>query len=118
MKSNEIIAKEISAILIKNQYALQINMDFINAFYKDSEMKMIRLFFTKALLYDEIENVIKMAHFLDDMVICATPIRQVNKEFGDQLRKKIKSYLDEIVIFIFETLYVKKIKKKIYSVNY
>lgn len=89
---NEKKAEEISAYLIDNKYAFQTHIDTNTIFTSSGEKKTIRLFFiTKALLYHVIEREVKEKFYMDGMLIYASPVSHINKEFGDLLRTKIKA---------------------------
>jgi hypothetical protein len=92
IQNNDDRAIEISKYLISNKYALQTNIDTNKIINSDVEFKTVRLFFvTKALLFDVIEKEIKDVYGETDILIYATPISHVSKEFGELLRLKLKA---------------------------
>jgi hypothetical protein len=92
IQNNEVLASEISKYLIDNQYALQTHIDKNMLFNNSNNLKTIRLFFiTKALLFDAIYNDITKKFDSNDMVIYATPVSHISKEFGEKLRLNLRA---------------------------
>ena len=84
-------AIEMSKFLMDKKYALQIHIDTNKIYNEDGEMVTNRLFFiTKALLFDVIEKEIKECFFCPELLIYATPVSHVSKEFGENLRLNLK----------------------------
>lgn len=83
---------EISKFLIDNKYALQTHIDTNRILNDEGEVMTVRLFFiTKSLLFDIIEKEIRERFFTDELLIYATPVSHVSKEFGDKLRLNLKA---------------------------
>ena len=92
IQKDEQRAIEISSYLIKNNYALQTHIDTNKILNSNSEINTIRLFFiTKALLFDVIDKVVKEKFYSDDLLIFATPVSHISKEFGELLRINLKA---------------------------
>lgn len=93
IQDDEVLACEISRYLIENKYALQTHIDS-NMIFNNSNnsLKTIRLFFiTKALLFDIIYNDITKKFDSKDLLIYATPVSHISKEFGEKLRLNLKA---------------------------
>lgn len=92
VQSDEQKALAISKFVIDNRYALFTHIDTNEIVQSGSGKSSIRLFFiTKALLYDTIENDILKNFGSDELMIYATPVMHISKNFGDQLREHIKA---------------------------
>jgi len=92
IQNSESLACEISRYLIDNQYALQTHIDKNILFNKSDNLKTIRLFFiTKALLFDSIYNDVTEKFNSSELVIYATPVSHISKEFGEKLRLNLKA---------------------------
>lgn len=92
VQEDEAKAQLMSSFLIKQKYALQTHVDTNVILTQTGKLQSVRLFFiTKSLLYDIIEEKIKKEFFSADMIIYATPVSYINSEFGDLLRKQLKS---------------------------
>ena len=90
--TNEEIAIQISKYLIESKYAIQTHIDTNIIFNMNEEIKTIRLFFiTKALLFDVIDKDITEKFGTNELLIYATPVSHISKEFGDRLRMKLKA---------------------------
>ena len=90
--TNEEIAIQISKYLIESKYAIQTHIDTNIIFNMNEEIKTIRLFFiTKALLFDVIDKDITEKFGTNELLIYATPVSHISKEFGDELRLKLKA---------------------------
>ncbi len=85
-------AFQISKYLISEKYALQTHIDTNKIFTSTNEINTIRLFFiTKALLFDMIDKDVKEKFYSPDLLIYATPVSHVNKDFGEKLRLNLKA---------------------------
>lgn len=92
IQPNEEIAMQISKYLIESKYAIQTHIDTNVIFNMNNEIKTIRLFFiTKALLFDTIDKNITEKFGTSEMLIYATPVSHISKEFGDKLRLNLKA---------------------------
>lgn len=92
IQSDENKALEISDFLLSNQYALHTHID-INKIYQDGKMlNTIRLFFiTKSLLFDLIDAEVRKKFYSNDLVIYASPVVHLGKEFGELVRLNLKA---------------------------
>lgn len=89
---NETRAIEMSKFLIDNKYAIQTHIDTNRILNEYGEVITVRLFFiTKSLLFDIIEKEIRENFFTNELLIYATPVSHVSKEFGDKLRLNLKA---------------------------
>lgn len=89
---SETRAIEISKFLIANKYALQTHIDTNRILNDEGEVVTVRLFFiTKSLLFDVIEKEIRERFFTNELLIYATPVSHVSKEFGEKLRLNLKA---------------------------
>lgn len=92
LQNDHQIAEKIANHVIKNKFALSVHIDTNEMVTEKGTIQTIRLFFvTKALLFDTIENSVVSKFALADMVIYATPVLQLSKRFGDELRAKLKA---------------------------
>jgi len=92
IQPSEEIAVQISKYLIENKYAIQTHIDTNMIFNLNDEVKTIRLFFiTKALLFDLIDKDITEKFGKNELLIYATPVSHISKEFGDKLRLNLKA---------------------------
>jgi hypothetical protein len=92
INSNESLAIDISKYVLEKKYALETHIDTNKKICISSELKTIRLFFlTKALLFDTISNDLKEKYKSDSLIIYATPVSHVDKEFGELLRLNLKA---------------------------
>jgi hypothetical protein len=92
IQDNEERAIAMSNYLIKNNFAVQTHIDTNSIVSANGHKQTVRLFFiTKALLYTIIEKEIKEHFSCPEMIIYATPISQINEEFGELLRTQIKA---------------------------
>jgi restriction endonuclease len=92
IQPSEEIAIRISKYLIEKKYAIQVHIDTNKISTSNTGIKTIRLFFiTKALLFDMIDQDIKSEFHSDELLIYATPVSHISKEFGDDLRLKLKA---------------------------
>ena len=81
-----------SKFLIDNKYAIQTHIDTNRILNEYGEVITVRLFFiTKSLLFDIIEKEIRENFFTNELLIYATPVSHVSKEFGDKLRLNLKA---------------------------
>jgi len=88
---DEEVAGRISNFLIAEKYAIQTHIDTNTILTLQGNKKTVRLFFiTKSLLYSIIESEVKKNFLSPGMIIYATPVSHINKEFGDVLRKGIQ----------------------------
>ncbi len=92
VQRSEKVAIEISKYLIQNKYAIHTHIDTNKIFGNNSEMTTVRLFFiTKALLFDSIYNDVNAKFGSSDLLIYASPVSHIAKDFGDDLRLKLKA---------------------------
>ena len=92
IQSDENTAIQISKYLIDNKYALQTHIDTNKLFLSSNELKTIRLFFiTKAILFDVIYNDVKEEFKNKELLIYATPVSHISKDFGEKLRLNLKA---------------------------
>lgn len=92
IQPSEEIAVKISKYLIENKYAIQTHIDTNIILNTSNKIKTIRLFFmTKALLFDMIDKDITEKFGTDELLIYATPVSHISKEFGDKLRLNLKA---------------------------
>lgn len=92
VQSDEQTAMAISKFVIENKYTLFTHIDTNEIIQFDSHKRSIRLFFiTKTLFYDTIEEEIIERFNSDELMIYATPVIHISKNFGDQLRTHIRA---------------------------
>lgn len=92
IQRNENLAIEISKYLIENKYALHTHIDTNRIHGQETEIVSIRLFFiTKALLFDVIYNDIHEKFGNEDLLIYASPVSHISKDFGEKLRLNLKA---------------------------
>lgn len=92
IQSDEAKAIEMSDFLLSNKYALHTHID-VNKIYQDGKViNSIRVFFiTKSLLFDVIDAEVRERFYSDDLVIYASPVVHLGKEFGELVRLKLKA---------------------------
>jgi hypothetical protein len=81
IQEDEAKAQLMSSFLIEKNYALQTHVDTNVILTKTG----------KTTSYDIIELDIKKRFFSEGMIIYATPVSYVNSEYGEILRKNLKS---------------------------
>ena len=92
IQSDEASAIKISKYLIDNKYALQTHIDKNTLLQSDYEVKTIRLFFiTKALLFDIIYKDVTENFKNVELLIYASPISHISKDFGEKLRLNLNA---------------------------
>ncbi|MCF8423672.1 MAG: hypothetical protein K9H41_04950 [Bacteroidia bacterium] len=92
IQSDEATAIQISKYLIDNKYALQTHIDKNTLLQSGKKLKTIRLFFiTKALLFDIIHNEVKDKFEKIELLIYATPVSHISKDFAEKLRLNLKA---------------------------
>ena len=92
IQPKEDIAIEISKYLIENKYAVQTHIDTNLIFNLNDEIKTIRLFFvTKALLFDLVYRDINEKFYSEELLIYATPVSHISKDFCEKLRMELKA---------------------------
>lgn len=92
IQPKEDVAIQISKYLIEKKYAIQTHIDTNVIFNMNDELKTIRLFFiTKALLFDVIDKDITEKFGKNELLIYATPVSHISKDFGDKLRLNLKA---------------------------
>ncbi len=92
IQSNESRAIEISKYLIEKKYALHTHIDTNKIIADKTEMSTVRLFFiTKALLFDIIYNDVHEKFRQKDLLIYASPVSHIGKDYGERLRLNLKA---------------------------
>jgi hypothetical protein len=92
IQSSESVAVEISKYLIEKKYALHTHIDTNRILGDNAEMVTVRLFFiTKALLFDIIYNDIHENFGSEDLLIYASPVSHISRDFGEKLRLNLKA---------------------------
>lgn len=92
IQNNKKQAQAIANYLLANNYALKTHIDTNVLYDLKTKKPTIRLFFiTKALLFDTIENEIRLHFPSSDLFIYATPISHLGKEISEQVRLNIKA---------------------------
>ncbi len=92
IQSSESAAIEISKYLINKKYALHTHIDTNKILGENTEMATVRLFFiTKALLFDIIYNDLHENFGTEDLLIYASPVSHISKDFGEKLRLNLKA---------------------------
>jgi len=92
IQNSEDRAHQISKYLISEKYALMTHIDTNRIYTGSNEIHTVRLFFvTKALLFDVIDRDIREKFHSDELLIYATPVSHISKEFGEKLRLNLKA---------------------------
>jgi len=92
IQSSESVAVEISKYLIEKKYALHTHIDTNRILGDNAEMVTVRLFFiTKALLFDIIYNDVHEKFRQKDLLIYASPVSHIGKDYGERLRLNLKA---------------------------
>ncbi|MBL7936021.1 MAG: hypothetical protein JNM51_09480 [Bacteroidia bacterium] len=92
IQNSKELAFQISKYLISEKYALMTHIDTNRIYTGSNEIQTIRLFFvTKALLFDVIDRDIKEKFYSPELLIYATPVSHISKEFGEKLRLNLKA---------------------------
>jgi restriction endonuclease len=92
IQPKEHVAIEISKYLIEKRYAIQAHIDTNTVLNSTEGIKTIRLFFvTKALLFDLIYKDINEKFYSEELLIYATPVSHISKDFGEKLRMELKA---------------------------
>lgn len=92
IQNRESVAIEISKFLIERKYALHTQIDTNRILGDNTEISTVRLFFiTKALLFDVIYNDLHENFAKDDLLIYASPVSHISKDFGEKLRLNLKA---------------------------
>ncbi len=90
IQDSEQAALEISNHVILKKYAVQTHIDLNTVLTLNERKQTVRLYFiTRALLYDKIEGEILKQFYSNEIVIYASPVSHIQKEYGQFLRDSI-----------------------------
>lgn len=92
VQENEEKAKEIAEYLLQEKLAFNSYFESKTQYEMQNLKNVVKLnFVTKALLFSTIEKALKNRFKDIPMIIYSTPVSQVNEEYADLLRQKIKA---------------------------